>query len=334
MINNFYNLIKYIKCFILKIETIPTAPADKKELQKFAINCFSKAIAFFENSNFNYASKLMHLYTKNIDYKKFFCFDNREIANKTIISIVIVAYKTGKLLLECIDSLNSQVNKDFEIIIIDNGGNENIFEELKQRKVLYIQTPMNLIPSEGRNIASCFSKGKILAFLDDDAIASKTFTESIINTFTIYDIIALRGCILPKKNRTENTIVSHYNLGESVFPFDINTEGNSAFLKSVYDDFNGMDPLLFGHEGEEISIRIVKKYKKDVLIYSPDTIIYHDYSISNKNKQDKKNKRHKLMKSYLKWKHFGYKKILKNIRKYINRPEEFDVQRLIKKKLI
>ena len=82
----------------------------------------------------------------------------------------------------------------------------------------------------------------------------------------------------------------------------IDTEGNSAFLKKIYQDENGMNTLLFGGEGFELSYRLHKKYGFGKIAYNPDIIIYHDYA-STEGKNDAKQNRHNLMNEYLRYKH-------------------------------
>jgi glycosyltransferase involved in cell wall biosynthesis len=63
-----------------------------------------------------------------------------------------------------------------------------------------------------------------------------------------------------------------------------------------------MNPLLFGHEGIELSYRIEKFYEFKKILYSPEIIIYHDFAYSD-FKLDIKEKRHKIMMSYLQFLH-------------------------------
>ena len=64
----------------------------------------------------------------------------------------------------------------------------------------------------------------------------------------------------------------------------------------------GMDPLLFGHEGSDLTYRIAKEYNVlNKIIYWPDTIIYHDDATGDSKKQ--KERRYRLTEEYLRLKH-------------------------------
>ncbi len=229
--------------------------------------------------------------------------DNRLDALKPSISIIIVAYNTNELLVECIDSLSNQTEKNFEVIVVDNGKNDKVVNKLLDLPIIYIKTPINLILSEGRNIGVHFAKAPIVAFLDDDAIAHPNYVKNITKAFNSENIFALRGKVLPKNSDSYINSKPHYNLGDDPMLINyIDTEGNSAFLKKIYQDENGMNTLLFGGEGFELSYRLHKKYGFGKIAYNPDIIIYHDYA-STEGKNDAKQNRHNLMNEYLRYKH-------------------------------
>ncbi len=270
--------------------------------QSDAIDNFKSALKYFNNGQFIIAEEMMSFYKTNIVYERFIGNENRSSFIPKV-SVIIVAYNTNELLLECLSSLRKQSCDSFEIIVIDNGKNEKVEEEIREMALLYIQPPANLILSEGRNIGAHFAKGKILAFLDDDAIADENWVSGIISAFENNEIWGMRGKVLPKDNNALINTKPHYNLGDEFLLINyIDTEGNSAFLRKTYLEFLGMNPLLFGTEGFELSYRIQKQVGYGKLLYSPDVLIYHDYACRN-DKLQTKTDRHNLMNDYLRWKY-------------------------------
>ena len=88
---------------------------------------------------------------KEIEYER----DFRKSKNKKIkVSVIIVAYNTGKEIIDCLDSLKKQTNKEFDIIVVDNG-NENL-DVLKNYDLFYIKLNKNYGPSLARNIGVSF----------------------------------------------------------------------------------------------------------------------------------------------------------------------------------
>ena len=187
--------------------------------------------------------------------------------------------------------------------MVDNGGTD--FEQIKQYVGQYIKCPINLNLSEGRNIGACCAKGEIVAFLDDDALVPSNYISSIKAAFDTYDIYGLRGRALPKTGPDANNHTTSYNRGDKAFCTFCNQEGNSAFLKKIYLSLGGMDPLLFGHEGNDLTYRIIKQFnRRDAVIYWPQTVIYHDYGTGERYEQKQKIYQHNA--NYLQFKHNSY----------------------------
>ncbi|MHC4498731.1 MAG: glycosyltransferase, partial [Planctomycetota bacterium] len=268
-----------------------------------ALDCFAKATEEFYKGHFETAVECMHKYRTTVDYSKFTrTFAGSRQDQKTDVSVIVVTYNRSEDLKRCLISLSRQdrVDRDFEVIVVDNGGSD--FESLKQYVDQYIECPINFNLSEGRNIGVCCAKGRIVAFLDDDAVVPSDYVSSIKAAFETYDIFGLRGKALPKSNPEANKDATGYDHGDKPFATFCDLEGNSAFLRDVYLSMNGMDPLLFGHEGSDLTYRIAQKYNAlNKVIYWPRTVIYHD-AVAGDCLQTKKD-RYELMDKYLKSKH-------------------------------
>lgn len=272
---------------------------DKEHSNTKALKAFSAAQNALKRGYFSHASSLIQEYRSLIDYSLFPANDNRAVATPAL-SVVIVAYNTKHDLIACIKSVLAGSRKDIEIIVVDNGGNEEVETILMALPVLYLKMPMNLILSEGRNVGVAFATAPIVAFLDDDGIAPKSYAQSILDAFTVPDVLAIRGKVVPKTPTAFKGSNSHYDMGPSPLPSIINTEGCSAWNASAYRDAGGMDPLLFGHEGTDLVTRL-NGYGIGASFYWPTLYIYHDYA-SDESKSSIKEQRHALMTRYLEWK--------------------------------
>lgn len=198
-------------------------------------------------------------------------------------TVIIVTYNNSDLLLKNLDSLNKQTVSDFEIIIIDNNEKNDTFPLVKNYPINYIKLKKNYGLSLARNIGIKFARGKIVIFLDDDAIPADDFVEQHIKAYQTNDIIGLRGKAIPINNKNiYNHFSYHYNYGDKIIPCYINLEGNSSFKKKELSEIGGFNPKLEGaggYEGLELTYRIISKYKdKSKLVYYPEAIIYHNYS--------------------------------------------------------
>jgi len=284
------------------------------KINKIAIEYFSEATTNLNQSDFISAEINIKKYQKVIDYNVFPYHNNCNVKNPTV-SIVIVAYNTNKLLIDSIQSVLRNNEKKHEIIIVDNGENDSVLSELLALPIIYIRCPINLILSEGRNIGVHFAKGEIVAFLDDDALVPENYVSSIMEAFNTYDIVGLRGKVLPKTRNENNKLAAHYDFGEVPFPSFVNTEGNSAFLRKEYLEVGGMNPLLFGWEGTELSYRLAKLHSEFSTIYWGKTIIYHDFANTD-DKLETKTARHNLMHSFLIHLHTNISEYLQKVNCY------------------
>jgi len=269
-----------------------------------AIDYFDSAARNLYDNNFQKAEENILQYKSMIKYESFPRYDKRFLKDPKL-SVIIVGYQTGDNLLDCVESLINNNDGYYDIIVVDNGGNEKVVEKLLGFRLLYISSPHNFGPSEGRNIGAHFAKGEIISFLDDDAIAGKDYVPSIIESFKNYNVIGLRGKILPKSTSSHHKNANHYDLGNNdLLIAYINTEGNSAFKKNEYLKLNGMNPLLFGHEGIDLSYRIEKAHNRKTILYSSGVVIYHDFASAD-FEFNLKERRHSVMMSYLNFLHPG-----------------------------
>ncbi len=264
-----------------------------------AVDYFLKAKTAFEKEIFADAVQYIEKYKSAMDYKKLERKANQDTGNIDV-SVIIVTYNRKDELRECLETVSNQDTGNYEIVVVDNGGCD--YEYIKDYTNQYIKCPINFNLSEGRNIGVYFAKGKIVAFLDDDALVEPGYIQSIKSAFERYDIFGLRGRTFPK-NPTNNIVGANiYDLGNQSFPTYCNQEGNSAWRRDIYLSLGGMDPLLFGHEGSDLTYRIINKYREPgKVIYWPQTIIYHNYP--TQEKAGAKQVLHRRSSEYLKFKH-------------------------------
>ena len=99
------------------------------------------------------------------------------------ISVIIPIYNCEKYIKECLSSLIKQTFKNFEIICINDGSNDDTLKILKkfeakdERIIIFNQN--NSGPGIARNIGMKKSKGKYLILLDSDDIFKKTMLEEL-----------------------------------------------------------------------------------------------------------------------------------------------------------
>lgn len=243
-----------------------------------SLSLFEEARTCYAEKQFANARRLIEAYRKSIHYELFEHQDRRRGCSPGV-SVIVVSYRAGQGLLECLESMGHQSDPDFEIILVDNGGNQDIFEQLAHHPVLHLRPPINLFPSEGRNVGAHFARSDLLVFVDDDALIDIEYVENVRNAWRIFEFSALRGRILPRKVSTRETVSGHYDMGLFPMPAVLMTEGNMAIKKEVFLAVGGFDPLVFGGEGTELTYRCLNRFPGRDIYYWPSMLIFHDFAV-------------------------------------------------------
>jgi len=87
------------------------------------------------------------------------------------ISVIIPTYNRAEFLRNSVSSVLEQTFKDFELIISDDASTDDTKQYVKSifdPRVMYIYNKTNMGVAAARNNALTISKGKYIAFLDDD----------------------------------------------------------------------------------------------------------------------------------------------------------------------
>lgn len=257
-----------------------------KKNNTYAIKIFTAARDNYCKQNFKEAIELISIYKKYIDYNEFIIYDSRT-QKKTLFTVIIVSARDSLTLKQCIDSVLLQKTDNFEIIIIDNciSRDDDIYHA--QKNMLIIKAPINLFPSEGRNIGAFFARGEILIFLDDDAVMQADYMIAALKLMQNDRILGARGRVCPKT--PNGKIPPHYDLGNEVCPAEFNFEGNMLVKKYFYSILNGFDPLMFGHEGREFTARAKYYFPEYQIIYSPELVVKHNFA-THKQLNEKRNR--------------------------------------------
>ncbi|NEP91298.1 MAG: glycosyltransferase [Okeania sp. SIO2C2] len=258
---------------------------------------FEEARRLYLQEGFDEAREQMAVYRQSVDYESFPKQDKRP--QKSVhSSVIIVSFNADLALMQCLESVFKQTDTGFEVILIDNGGNEAVRQQLADFPMLWVSPPINLLPSEGRNVGAHFAWGDRLIFLDDDATMDSEYVSNAREAMENHDFLAIRGRILPSVNPPKARPPLHYDLGVYPLPAVLITEGNMVIQKQAFVSVGGFDPLLFGHEGVELTSRCLQKFPNKGIYYWPKLLIYHDFVSAEK--LEAKKARQTLAKKYIK----------------------------------
>ena len=150
---------------------------------------------------------------------------------KTTISIIIPSYNAEKYIEQCIQSIEEQTYKDFEIIVVNDGSKDNtkaICENLQKKyKNIIIINQENSGVSASRNIGMINAKGDYIMFVDSDDFLEKNMLEIMLKNNQNFDLIITNY----KKYYDENNIVDNTLIEEKGY-------NKKEFLESFWNLYN------------------------------------------------------------------------------------------------
>jgi glycosyltransferase involved in cell wall biosynthesis len=116
---------------------------------------------------------------------------------RPLVSVAVSTYKRGKVIKYMLDGLTRQTYKNFELVIVLKPSGDGTEKILKKYST---DMPINLILQKSGSITNAYnlaiknSKGKIIVFLDDDAVPSPNLLEEYVKTYRKYeDVGAISG---------------------------------------------------------------------------------------------------------------------------------------------
>lgn len=104
------------------------------------------------------------------------------------VSIIVPVYNTAEYLPKCINSLINQTFRDIQIILVDDGSQDNSLEICnnfaKKDSRITVLSQQNQGPSAARNKALEIAKGEFIGFLDSDDYTSEHTYETALTYMT------------------------------------------------------------------------------------------------------------------------------------------------------
>ncbi len=222
-----------------------------------------------------------------------------------LVSVIIVNYKTEKLLVDTIHSVFER-SKDirFEIIVVDNNSGDNSEQLIKEKFngiVKYLALPENIGFGRANNAGAKLASGKYLFFLNSDTILISNALKILADFLENNPSVGICGGnlltensepahssmpVLPSLFLEVSSILGHLPL-KLIYGkrFDYNTSGKPKKVADIigadlliraelFEDMEGFSPDFFLYNEEsELSYRV---QKKGFEVYSvPEAEIIH-----------------------------------------------------------
>ena len=201
-------------------------------------------------------------------------------------SIVIAVYNRPDEVSKLLDSLQKQIFKNFEVIIVEDGSSidcKSLVAEYSPGLEIHYYFKNNTGQGHSRNIGASYARGEYLVFFDSDCIIPEDYflrveEEMIKRDFDVWggpdkaaeDFNALQKAI-------SHTMTSYMTTGgirgakKHIIWFETRSF-NFGIKKSVFDQVGG---FFYTNRGEDIDLshRLKKGGYSSILI--PDAFVYH-----------------------------------------------------------
>ncbi|QSJ17347.1 glycosyltransferase family 2 protein [Nostoc sp. UHCC 0702] len=218
----------------------------------------------------------------------------------TQISAIICTHNRDTYLGAAIDSLLAQdFAPDFEVIVVDNGSSDRTRSVVEQRagnhRLKYVFEP-TIGLSVARNTGARVASAKILAYLDDDAVASTHWLQVLYSAYINNSTLAIAGgkvtLLWPQDIQQPRWLspglagnLGAYDLGDSSIYIQqpsLTPRGlNYSIRRSFLEEIGGFDPHL-GRVGknllsnEELQMTEFAIQRGWQVAYLPEALVAHN----------------------------------------------------------
>lgn len=217
------------------------------------------------------------------------------------ISVIICSYNRAAYIVDAVQSLFHQTlaKSEFEVLVVDNNSTDNtaslINDFIKEHPELNLRyfNESQQGASFARNKGAEKAVGRLLCFMDDDAIAEKNYLQKIVSFFDQYpQATALGGRIIPRYIPHKPSWMS-YHVSSLVGNFDYSStlcvfkpgkyplESNMIVKRDAFQTIGGFNTALpgvkgtlrIGGEGKDFFLRL--HANGGTTYYHPEVIVEH-----------------------------------------------------------
>ncbi len=212
------------------------------------------------------------------------------------VSVLIVNYNSGHRLQKCLEHLEQQSFKNFEVLIIDNASADGSVDIVKSHalNVAVIHSGNNIGFAAGNNMLAKQATGEWLAFLNPDAYADVDWLKSLLEATQKYpwadafgstQIDALNPSILDGGGDVYHAFGVPYRGGFGHHINEIPKDGEcftpcaagALYRRMVFERLNGFDERYFCY-GEDVDLGFRLRLQGGRAVQLSNAVIHHEGS--------------------------------------------------------
>ena len=108
--------------------------------------------------------------------------------SQPLVSIIILNYNAGQLILDCLESITKTNYDNLEVIVVDNASIDESHRKCKEKfeNIRLIENEKNLGYCEGNNVGIQNAKGEFVVILNPDTIVDPDWLTELIRAYNRY----------------------------------------------------------------------------------------------------------------------------------------------------
>jgi len=210
-----------------------------------------------------------------------------------LVSIIILNYNFGDLLLNCVESIQKSNYKNYEIILVDNASKDTSHKKCAEKfpEIKLIENKENLGYSGGNNVGIKEAKGEFLVILNPDTTVDENWLNELLNAYKTHGEALFQPKLLSLEDKskinTAGNMIQTFGFGFSFGKAETDSEkyniprkigfasGACLFTsKDLMNRIGNFEQFLFAyHDDMDFGWRATK-----MGIYSyyvPSAVVYH-----------------------------------------------------------
>ena len=194
------------------------------------------------------------------------------------VSVLIPAYNEGENIVDSIKSALSQDYPDFEVIVIDDGSEDDTFERALSLKDLRLRVFRKAHEGKAKalNFGLSKAKGEIIVTTDADSILSPNALKSLVERFYSMDVVGVGGQVrvlgssfLERAQDVEHLRIAMFRRAKELEDLSVAPGPISAFRREALERIGGFI------ESEVEDYATTKELKKlGKVLYAPKARVY------------------------------------------------------------
>jgi GT2 family glycosyltransferase len=109
------------------------------------------------------------------------------VESPVLASVIVVCWNSGEVLGRCLDQLFEQDYRNYEVIVVDDGSDDDTLEvaEAAQARgeLTIVRSARNRGCPHARNLGLGHARGEIVAFIDADGFATRSWLSHVVSAF-------------------------------------------------------------------------------------------------------------------------------------------------------